>query len=488
MTTPAKTILIAATAALASASVLWGGGIDKTLQAAYAEASALPAASAHAPEQEFTLAPFGKVALYRPQGQPRAVVLFLSGDGGWNPGAVGMAKAMVSQGALVAGVSTPAFLKALEQGASKCINPNYGLIALAQAVQNRAGLDDYQRPIVAGYASGATVAFNALAQSPQGIYDGALSLGFLPALPGTKPWCAATGFTATRETRPKPGWIFATRALPAPWIVLQGAEDRIAGPAAAQRLVQAIPQATLIALPAVGHGFSARANWMPQFQAAFARLLDGRTSSAASPISGLPLEIVTDPDAPRTDTMAVFYSGDGGWAGLDREVAGALAARGIPVVGIDSLRYYWNAKTPQQSARDLARIMARYGEEWHRPRVILIGYSFGADALPFAIHPLAGDVRARIARIALLGLDDQADLQFHLSSWLDFSGGASRPTVPAIDTLKGLPITCLRGADEKASACEQLKPGVAATVVLPGGHHFGGNYRLLANIIARGVA
>jgi type IV secretory pathway VirJ component len=41
--------------------------------------------------------------------------------------------------------------------------------------------------------------------------------------------------------------------------------------------------------------------------------------------------------------MAVMYSGDGGWVGLDRDVAAVLAKAGVPVVGIDSLSYFWSA-------------------------------------------------------------------------------------------------------------------------------------------------
>ncbi len=44
-------------------------------------------------------------------------------------------------------------------------------------------------------------------------------------------------------------------------------------------------------------------------------------------------------------TFAVILSGDGGWAGLDKKVAAALAAQGIDVVGIDSLRYFWSERT-----------------------------------------------------------------------------------------------------------------------------------------------
>jgi len=51
-------------------------------------------------------------------------------------------------------------------------------------------------------------------------------------------------------------------------------------------------------------------------------------------------------DAAWSNTFAIIMSGDGGWAGLDHDVAAALSANGVPVVGLDSLRYYWTARTP----------------------------------------------------------------------------------------------------------------------------------------------
>lgn len=438
-------------------------------------------------EESFDLAPFGPVSLYQPKGPVRGVVLFLSGDGGWNLGVVDMARAMAAKGALVAGVSTPAFLKALEADSSKkCISPNAALVALAQAAENRAGFTDYLRPVIAGYSSGATLAFVTLAQAPHGLYDGAMSLGFSPDLPGRKPWCAADGFTASPITKPEAGWLFGAKTLPAPWVVLQGLDDQVIDATVTRNFVKTIPQAELIELPKVGHGFAVEANWMPQFSAAFDRLVAHRPGERE--VSGLPLDIVADAQAPATDTMAVLYSGDGGWAGLDQQVAGTLAAKGIPVVGVDSLRYYWNAKSPAEAGRDLGAILARYGRQWNRAKAIVIGYSFGADALPFAVDTLPPDVRSHIVRLAMMGLDSNADLQFHLSSWLNYSGGASRPTVPAINALKGMNIECLRGRDEDDSACDQIAPGVATQVVLPGGHHFDGDYQRVANALAKGVA
>ena len=49
-------------------------------------------------EQSFEMGRFGKVIVYRPESKPAGIVLFLSGDGGWHLGVVGMAKHMVEEG------------------------------------------------------------------------------------------------------------------------------------------------------------------------------------------------------------------------------------------------------------------------------------------------------------------------------------------------------------------------------------------------------
>jgi type IV secretory pathway VirJ component len=55
--------------------------------------------------------------------------------------------------------------------------------------------------------------------------------------------------------------------------------------------------------------------------------------------------VVEVPAGQATDTVTLFLSGDGGWRDLDRDVAGEMAKLGYPVVGIDTLRYYWQHKT-----------------------------------------------------------------------------------------------------------------------------------------------
>ena len=57
----------------------------------------------------FKVPTFGQVAVYRPASAPSQVVLFISGDGGWNLGVVSMAERLRDLGALVVGVDIRTF-------------------------------------------------------------------------------------------------------------------------------------------------------------------------------------------------------------------------------------------------------------------------------------------------------------------------------------------------------------------------------------------
>lgn len=253
--------------------------------------AAPPPASAAASQP---LGPSDQLPTYRPDGQLKGVAIFLSGDGGWNLGVVDMAKALTRQGVAVVGVSTPAFLKAMEASRDRCVDPNRSLTALAQDFERRLGLSRYQKPILVGYSSGATIAYAVLAQAPAGTWRGAVSLGFGPDLPGNKPWCAGASLSAKAITKPERGWLFApVRRLSAPWLVLQGAIDQVVSPAVTRAFVKQVVGASYIELPKVGHGFSVEARWMPQFVSAFAPLLGQEAANAAGPrSSGLRAEPV----------------------------------------------------------------------------------------------------------------------------------------------------------------------------------------------------
>ena len=193
-------------------------------------------------------------------------------------------------------------------------------------------------------------------------------------------------------------------------------------------------------------------------------------------VTNLPLVEVRARGTPAS-MLAVMFSGDGGWASIDRDVGEQLASRGIDVVGLNSLRYFWTRRTPDGAAADLDRILRHYLAAWHARRIVLLGYSRGADVLPFLASRLPRSLRDRVAAVVLLGPTMRVDFEFHLSDWI---GNAERTTElrvgPEVEKLRGMPVICVYGKDEPDSLCPALPHGLATVLARPGGHHFGGDY------------
>ncbi|HBG50775.1 MAG TPA: hypothetical protein DDW89_03045, partial [Gammaproteobacteria bacterium] len=139
---------------------------------------------------------------------------------------------------------------------------------------------------------------------------------------------------------------------------------------------------------------------------------------------------------------ALLMSGDGGWAGLDRDLSRLLAAQGVAVVGFDSLRYFWQPRTPEGLAQDLRRILTRYQTRWPDRAVILIGYSQGANVLPFAYQRLPAELQARVARLVLLGPGERAAFAFQVSQWWRKDTG-DYDVLPAARRLPGERTLCV---------------------------------------------
>jgi type IV secretory pathway VirJ component len=187
------------------------------------------------------------------------------------------------------------------------------------------------------------------------------------------------------------------------------------------------------------------------------------------------------------DSFAILLSGDGGWSALDRSVASELNARGVAVVGWDALRYFWDARTPEGAARDLDRVMRYYLHAWRKSRVLLLGYSQGADTLPFMINRLPADTGRRVRATVLVGLGAEAFFEFHLSHWIRTPQGGL-PTRPEVTSGRLGSVVCIYGRADIDSACQGLRGTGVHEIALAGGHHFDGNYATLAAAIVSALS
>jgi type IV secretory pathway VirJ component len=210
----------------------------------------------------------------------------------------------------------------------------------------------------------------------------------------------------------------------------------------------------------------------------------GGTVAASGPLAGLPLVEVPAKPGPDSGTIAVFISGDGGWADLDDGVSKELAARGVGVVGVNSRAYLAHRKTPEQAAADVARIARVYLDRWHAHPLVLAGYSRGADMIPFVANRLTDDVKAHVVLLAMFGVAHAANFQFH---WIDMirdeKRADDRPVLPELERLRGQRMLCVYGTKEKDSGCRDADSTLITRVARNGGHHFDGNWPALADLI-----
>ncbi len=429
---------------------------------------------------------FQHLQIYRPAGTVKHVVLFLSGDGGWNRRLANLTTPLVRDGALVVGIDVPELFAALEADGAGCVFPDGDLENLSHFVQAYYKLPTYFTPLLVGYSSGATLAYAMLAQAPPGLFAGAVSLSFCADLDLRKPLCVGESLHFSARTDGEGVRLIPASRLHAPWIALHGSSDLVCPASEARDFVAQTHPAQFVDLPGMGHLYANNSHWLVPYRAAYTSILDAEPQRLPAPpksLFDLPIiEVEATGKGDRDDTFAILLSGDGGWAGLDKEVATALAARGIPVAGIDSLRYFWRARTPQGLAQDIDRTLRYYASLWKKQRAFLIGYSQGADVLPFAVNRLPAATRDLVALSVLIGVSKTASFEFHVSHWLG-SGADGMAVQPETDKMSSDDTLCLYGDDDDESLCPTIGATHARVFELQGGHHFGGDYHSVAELI-----
>jgi type IV secretory pathway VirJ component len=420
---------------------------------------------------------FKDLAVYTPPARATSFVLLLSGDEGWNLRAQDLAGQLSQQGAMVVGIDLPKFNAVLEADGAECVFPDGDLENLSHFVQAYFHSSTYLAPLLVGMDSGASMAYAVLAQAPQDTFAGALSVGFCPHVNLDKPLCKGSGLELTHSSRGSGLDLMPIKSLGNPWVILQDSKNLACPAAASSDFVSRVHGAAIATLPSLSE-------W--PINAAFAKLAASNLNRSVAPpaeLGDLPVvEVPAPPNAPPSDAFAIIMSGDGGWAGIDQNIAAALSAKGIPVVGWDSLRYYWTARTPDGLAADTDKMIRYYLSHFGKKRVLLIGYSQGADVLPFAVNRLPAATKAPVSLMAILGMSEHALFEFHVSSWIsdDNSGPA---TLPEVNRVTGMPVLCIYGEDEHDSLCPKLDPKKFNVVKVKGGHHFDGNYAGLADDI-----
>jgi type IV secretory pathway VirJ component len=441
---------------------------------------------------------FGKVAIYHPEKVPDAFVLFISGDGGWNKEVVAMANNIVNQGAMVAGINIVHYFKSIKTLKSLCYYPAGDLEEISLTIQKKYKFAQYLKPILVGYSSGATLAYGVLAQSPANTFKGAISLGFCPDMEVDRPLCKGNGLTSHILKTGQSYYLESCPTLTAPFIALNGMIDQVCAYSDTKTFMESIPMSELINLPNVGHGFSVTRNWLPQFVTAYQKvvnepdyaakvstenkLLQSQTESLLE--SDLPLSLI--PSEVNNDLpLGFFISGDGGWTSFDQTICEKLAEKGMPIVGLDAQKYFWNEKKPLEAADDFTIAINHYMQLWNRKSFVILGYSFGACVAPFIANNFSNQLKESLKGVYSFSPDPTGDFEIHISDMLHIKKKDKYDIPNEMKQIKSMNPVCIFGEDEDEDMEKVFSDAGIRIEKLPGNHHYNNDYKSVANIILK---
>ncbi len=449
------------------------------------------------PPENFTYSSFGLLTIYRPESIPNSVVLFISGDGGWNKGEIDMANSIVKLGALVVGIDYKNYLKNIRGYKSKCFYPAADFEQLSFAIQKKYRIKQYLKPVLVGYSAGASLAFGILAQAPDNTFKGAISLGFCPEIDINKPLCNGK---ALRQHVIKEGETYGLEAcekLSAPFIVLHGVIDQVCSHDETKRFMQSLQWGELISLPNVGHSFSNEKNWLPQFIESYKKVMiapsfvnqkaDQNVLLQSLGLNSLPGDfLVTVIPSASNDTLSMVFmiSGDGGWTSFDQSLSESIASKGIPVIGLDAQQYFWNVKTPEETATDISKVIEFYLQQLKKSSFILVGYSFGASIVPFIANRISDPLKSELKGVFSLSPDEKCDFEIHVSDMLSLEISSDKYNVLSeIRSIKKIRPICVFGQEEDEVIRNHFAETEAKVFLLPGNHHYNDDFNRIAELI-----
>ncbi len=446
-------------------------------------------------KDSLTVAPFGKIHLYIPEGTPGSLTIMISGDEGWRYGILNFSEHFASQNSLVIGVDIRSYYRNLKNRTEKCYHIVSDFVMMATYIEKKYNFPHYKEPFLMGYSSGATLVYALLAQARPDTFKGGISLGFCPDVELPKHFCELNGLKEKPVTEGKSFYLDPDSHLGNRWIVLQGKLDHTCDFQETSVFIDQSAAAELIELDRIGHGFSKWSDFMPEWDKAFKSLLiQDKTvhefkslASGDTSVVNLPFTATKATTSNENAPMVLFISGDGGWYSFEQDLSDHLAEMGVPVAGLDAKKYFWNRRTPQESAQDITRLLNHFSEIWQKDKFILMGYSMGAEVLPFIYEQLSENIKEKVENVILLSPDEHADFEIHITNMMGIGNSHNTFDVgkELIKISHEVPILIITGKSEDSPFPSILSSTNIQFETVPGDHHYNNDSFVIANVLKK---
>lgn len=203
-------------------------------------------------------------------------------------------------------------------------------------------------------------------------------------------------------------------------------------------------------------------------------------------LSGYPLHVQYKRSA---KPVLVFLTGDGGWNSFSEDLVNELGKNGYSTIVLDTRKYFWNQKTPDQFARDLKIILSVYLKAWNKDSFSMIGYSFGADVGSFLAGHLDDGLAAKMNTMVLLSPGRSTGYVVKLKNMLNFGATDKEKYKVYPELLKSeIPVWCIFGKDEDSDFYPLIKEtDKIHKLTIPGSHRYDDNIPLVTRAVMKGL-
>lgn len=416
------------------------------------------------PPKKVTSGDLKDIPVLMPDDDPVGLVVLVSGKGGPGRTERQLTDRLLAENMIVLPVNLETWRKVLDADDGECLYFGSDLEDIAKETLRTVDLDAYFHPLVVGVGEGGALAYAALADAPVATLAGAVALDPTPTLDTRLPTCLG----AVPIVKSGNGFAYGRDNLVPGGATLISAEPLPPMPAAAGDAPEPIPPADGDMPKTVVEADAGKRMDLTVQAAVDIAADDARTQA---------LPIVDIPAQGKAQSVAIFFSGDGGWRDIDKSLGDEMARNGIHVVGVDSLRYFWSERTPDEIAQDTAAILSEADPGGKLP-LSVFGYSFGADTFPFAWSKLPDPLKARTRMVALLGTEKTTKFQVSVGGWLGIGG--DQDVAQAITTIPPQKVLCVHGTEEDETACTDPRLKGVEVLTIEGGHHFDEEYDALA--------
>lgn len=201
-------------------------------------------------------------------------------------------------------------------------------------------------------------------------------------------------------------------------------------------------------------------------------------------LQDLPLLRFESKNSP-VDYFVILIPGDGGWRDFIDYLSGYMAGNGINVVGFNTIPYFNMTRKPSEIAHDISRVIHNFSEAWGQRKVVLAGYSFGAEIIPFVYNSMDSATRSRISCLTLIAPSNLAD--FKVSPIYYYNPKFGKPVLSELEKIHEVR-TLVFCDKQKKSICKYTGSRDHFDVVqLDYGHMFTGKFKNVSATITNSL-